>query len=38
MAKQKGFIKVKGSLGGLTFYEANRQELIRTTGGVDITC
>lgn len=35
MAKQKGFIKVKGSLGGLTFYEANRQELIRTTGGVD---
>ena len=35
MAKQKGFIKVKGSLGGLTFYSANREELIRTTGGVD---
>lgn len=35
MAKQKGFIKIKGSLGGLTFYEANRKELIRTTGGID---
>lgn len=35
MAKQKGFIKVKGSLGGLTFYSANREELIRVTGGVD---
>ncbi len=35
MAKQKGFIKVKGSLGGLTFYSLNREELIRTTGGID---
>lgn len=35
MAKQKGFIKVKGSLGGLTFYSANKEELIRTTGSID---
>ena len=33
MAKQKGIIKLKGSLGGLTFYERNRKELVRTTGG-----
>ncbi len=35
MAKQKGFIKLKGSLGGLTFYENSGESLIRTTGGVD---
>ena len=35
MAKQKGFIKLKGSLGGLTFYKNNGDDLIRTTGGVD---
>ncbi len=35
MAKQKGFIKLKGSLGGLTFYNNNGKDLIRTTGGVD---
>lgn len=35
MAKQKGFIKLKGSLGGLTFYDDNGQSLVRTTGGVD---
>ncbi|WCO03168.1 hypothetical protein [Psychroserpens ponticola] len=35
MAKQKGFIRLKGSLGGLTFYKNNGNDLIRTTGGVD---
>ncbi len=35
MAKQKGFIKLKGSLGGLTFYKNNGKDLIRTTGGID---
>ncbi|MFT7613569.1 MAG: hypothetical protein ACI9J3_002544 [Parvicellaceae bacterium] len=35
MAKQKGFIKLKGSLGGLTFYGKNGEELVRTTGGVE---
>ncbi len=35
MAKQKGFIKLRGSLGGLTFYKTNGTDLIRTTGGVD---
>ncbi len=35
MAKQKGFIKLKGSLGGLTFYEQNGASVVRTTGGVD---
>ena len=34
MADQKGFIKVKGTLGGLTFYEANRKDLIKTKGGI----
>ncbi|QTE23274.1 hypothetical protein [Polaribacter cellanae] len=35
MAKQKGFIKLKGSLGGLTFYESNGKNIVKTTGGVD---
>lgn len=35
MAKQKGFIKLKGSLGGLTFYDKNGQNIVRTTGGID---
>lgn len=35
MAKQKGIIKLKGSLGGLTFYERNRKSLVRTTGGIE---
>jgi len=34
MAKQKGFIKLKGSLGGLTFYEQKGQSIVRTTGGI----
>lgn len=28
MAKQKGFIKLKGSLGGLTFYDLNGKSLV----------
>jgi len=35
MAKQKGFIRIKGSIGGLTFYEQKGKSLIRETGGVD---
>ena len=35
MANQKGFIKLKGSLGGLTFYDKNGKSVVRTTGGVD---
>jgi len=35
MAKQKGILRLKGSLGGLTFYEKNGQNIVRTTGGVD---
>lgn len=34
MAKQKGFIKLRGSLGGLTFYDKEGQDIVRTTGGV----
>lgn len=34
MALQKSFIKIKGSIGGLTFYESNGQDLIKTEGGV----
>lgn len=34
MGKQKSFIKLLGSLGGLTFYENNGQALVRTTGGI----
>lgn len=33
MAKQKGFIKLEGSLEGLTFYERNGKSIVRTTGG-----
>jgi hypothetical protein len=35
MAKQKGILKIKGSLGGLTFYEKDGENIVRTTGGVD---
>jgi hypothetical protein len=35
MAKQKGILKIKGSLGGLTFYEKNGENIVRITGGVD---
>ncbi len=35
MAKQKSFIKIQGSLGGLTFYQKNGKDIIRTTGGID---
>jgi len=35
MAKQKSFIKLKGSLGGLTFYENQGNDVVRTTGGVE---
>ncbi len=35
MAKQKGFIKLKGSLGGLTFYRKDGGDFIKTTSGVD---
>lgn len=34
MAKQKGYIKLRGSLGGLTFYEKDGEDIVRTTGGV----
>src|SRR4051812_5812842 len=33
MAKQKGIIKLKGSLGGITFYQRNGQDLTRETSG-----
>lgn len=35
MAKQGSFIKLKGNLGGLSFYESNGQSLVRETGGID---
>lgn len=35
MAKQKGFIKLKGSLGGLTFYDQDGKSLVKTTSGID---
>ena len=35
MAKQNSFIKIKGTIGGLTFYERDGQSLIKTQGGVD---
>ncbi|SRX56208.1 hypothetical protein [Aequorivita sp. CIP111184] len=35
MANQKGFIKLRGSLGGLTFYENKGKDVVRTTGGVE---
>lgn len=34
MAEQKSYVKIRGSLGGLTFYKKNGQSLIRITGGV----
>lgn len=34
MAKQKGFIKLRGSLGGLTFYELDGKDIVKTTSGV----
>jgi hypothetical protein len=33
MAKQTGIFKVQGSLGGVTFYKRNGQELMKTTAG-----
>jgi len=35
MAIQNSFIKIKGSLGGLTFYERNGKTLVKTTTSVD---
>lgn len=35
MAKNKGLIKIKGSIGGMTFYENDGKDLVRETGGVD---
>jgi hypothetical protein len=34
MARQKGIIKVKGSLGGLTFYERGGEDLARETSDI----
>jgi hypothetical protein len=34
MAVQNSFIKIKGSLGGLTFYEKDGKSLIKTSSGV----
>ncbi len=34
MAKQKGFIKLKGSLGGLTFYKSGGEDIVKTVSGV----
>jgi len=34
MAIQNSFIKIKGTLGGLTFYEKNGKSLIKTSGGI----
>lgn len=34
-AKQRGFIKLKGSLGGLTFYQSGGDDVVKTTGGPD---
>ncbi len=34
MAIQNSFIKIKGSLGGLTFYEKDGKSLIKTAGGI----
>lgn len=35
MAKQSSFIRIKGNLGGLSFYESNGQALVRTAGGIN---
>jgi hypothetical protein len=35
MAKTSSIIKIRGSLGGMTFYEQDGVELVRETGGVD---
>lgn len=35
MARQEGLIKIKGSVGGLTFYKRNGQDLLRQTAGPD---
>lgn len=35
MANQKSFIKIKGTLGGLTFYKSRDGHLIREKGGID---
>lgn len=33
MARQKSYVRIRGSLGGLTFYKKNGEDVIRTTGG-----
>lgn len=35
MANQKSFIKIKGTLGGLTFYKTQDGHLVREKGGID---
>ena len=35
MAKQSGLIKLKGTLGGITFYKSQDGYLAREKGGVD---
>lgn len=34
MAKQKGILKIEGTLGGMTFYKSNGEHLVREKGGV----
>lgn len=33
MAKQKGNIRIKGTIGGLTYYKRNGVDLVRQAGG-----
>jgi hypothetical protein len=35
MATQKGILKVKGTIGGITFYQTSDGYLVREKGGVD---
>lgn len=35
MAKQIGIIKLQGTLGGLTFYQSNGRDIVRTLGTID---
>ena len=35
MAKQKSYITIDGTLGGLTFYQTNGKNFIKTKGGID---
>ena len=34
MAKQKGFINLEGTLGGLTFYKSEGESFVKTAGGI----